>query len=45
MTRSQCKVSDTEVTVKACGPLVVRSMSKDGKVKAIDRGLTNVKKL
>ena len=22
MTRSQCKVSDTQVTVKACGPLV-----------------------
>ena len=23
MTRSQCKVSDTQVTVKACGPLVI----------------------
>ena len=23
MTRSQCKVSDTQVTVKACGPLVL----------------------
>ena len=22
LTRSQCKVSDTQVTVKACGPLV-----------------------
>ena len=25
MTRSQCKVSDTQVTVKACGPLVLVS--------------------
>ena len=25
LTRSQCKVSDTQVTVKACGPLVVFS--------------------
>ena len=24
LTRSQCKVSDTQVTVKACGPLVLR---------------------
>ena len=23
LTRSQCKVSDTQVTVKACGPLVL----------------------
>ena len=23
LTRSQCKVSDTQVTVKACGPLVI----------------------
>ena len=22
LTRSQCKVSDTQVTIKACGPLV-----------------------
>ena len=27
MTRSQCKVSDTQVTVKACGPLVVKCYS------------------
>ena len=26
MTRIQCKVSDTQVTVKACGPLVIRSV-------------------
>ena len=25
LTRSQCKVSDTQVTVKACGPLVIIS--------------------
>ena len=25
LTRSQCKVSDTQVTVKACGPLVLVS--------------------
>ena len=23
LTRSQCKVSDTQVTIKACGPLVL----------------------
>ena len=27
-TRIQCKVSDTQVTVKACGPLVFSSCSK-----------------
>ena len=26
LTRSQCKVSDTQVTVKACGPLVCPSI-------------------
>ena len=26
LTRSQCKVSDTQVTVKACGPLVVKKI-------------------
>ena len=25
LTRSQCKVSDTQVTVKACGPLVIET--------------------
>ena len=25
LTRSQCKVSDTQVTIKACGPLVVQN--------------------
>ena len=29
LTRSQCKVSDTQVTVKACGPLVYKSLSKE----------------
>ena len=28
LTRSQCKVSDTQVTVKACGPLVRNEMMK-----------------
>ena len=43
LTRSQCKVSDTQVTVKACGPLVLRSgadqkplASKDGVLVACD---------
>ena len=26
LTRSQCKVSDSQVTVKACGPLVWQAM-------------------
>ena len=32
LTRSQCKVSDTQVIVKGCGPLVSSTycMSKDG---------------
>ena len=29
MTRIQCKVSDTQVTIKACGPLVeLRNLAK-----------------
>ena len=28
MTRSQCKVSDTQVTVKACGPLISHLLKK-----------------
>ena len=31
LTRSQCKVSDTQVTVKACGPLVLQVLSKECK--------------
>ena len=27
LTRSQCQISDTQVTVKACGPLVYSSVS------------------
>ena len=26
LTRSRCKVSDTQVTIKACGPLVIISI-------------------
>ena len=30
LTRSQCKVSDTQVTVKARGPLVEKMLTHDG---------------
>ena len=40
LTRIQCKVSDTQVTVKACGPLVLYAQTLKSQFRAVFKSIS-----
>ena len=44
LTRSQCKVSDTQVTLKACGPLVNNTSALKKMLDLLENGVDNCNK-